>query len=113
MKAKLALERLGALAQETRLELFRRLVQQGPEGLAAGALAATLDIPSPTLSFHVRELERSGLVERRREGRSIVYAASYGAMQELLAYLYESCCQGAGCAPIARAITRFINKEKS
>jgi ArsR family transcriptional regulator, arsenate/arsenite/antimonite-responsive transcriptional repressor len=102
MEMTTALDRLGALAHETRLALFRRLVQQGPDGLAAGALAAGLGIPAPTLSFHVAQLERAGLVEGRRSGRSIVYAASYPAMQELLAYLYENCCQGAGCAPVTK-----------
>jgi DNA-binding transcriptional ArsR family regulator len=96
---KTALDRLGALAQETRLALFRRLVERGPEGLAAGALAEALGVPAPTLSFHVAQLERAGLVEGRREGRSIVYAARFSAMHELLAYLFENCCQGAGCAP--------------
>ncbi|MEZ5312432.1 MAG: metalloregulator ArsR/SmtB family transcription factor [Thermoanaerobaculia bacterium] len=95
----IALDRLSALAQETRLALFRRLVQEGPQGLAAGALAEALAIPAPTLSFHVAQLERAGLVTSRRNGRSIVYAPAFPAMQELLAYLYENCCQGSGCAP--------------
>ena len=94
-----ALERLGALAQETRLALFRRLVQQGPAGLAAGEIAAALAVPAPTLSFHLAQLERAGLVLSRREGRSIRYAASFGAMEELLAYLYENCCQAGACCP--------------
>ena len=75
MEATTALDRLGALAQETRLALFRRLVQQGPEGLAAGEIAAALTVPAPTLSFHLAQLERAGLVLSRREGRSIRYAA--------------------------------------
>lgn len=110
MELSLALERLGALAQETRLALFRRLVQQGSEGLPAGALAAALQVPAPTLSFHVAQLERSGLVTSQRSGRSIVYSPSFPAMQELLSYLYENCCQGSGCAPRPRKSTR---KEKS
>lgn len=106
MEMSLALERLGALAQETRLALFRRLVQQGPEGLAAGALAEALKVPAPTLSFHVAQLERAGLVSSRRSGRSIVYAPSFAAMQQLLSYLYENCCQGSGCAPRQKKTTR-------
>ncbi len=99
MEAITALGRLGALAQETRLALFRRLVQQGPAGLAAGEIGAALAVPAPTLSFHLAQLERAGLVLSRREGRSIRYAAQYGAMEELLAYLYENCCQGGTCCP--------------
>ncbi len=99
MESTTALERLGALAQETRLALFRRLIQQGPEGLAAGEIATALTVPAPTLSFHLAQLERSGLVTSQRAGRSIRYAASYGAMEELLAYLYENCCQAGACCP--------------
>lgn len=94
-----ALERLSALSQETRLSIFRRLVEEGPTGLAAGALAEAVAIPAPTLSFHVAQLERAGLVKGERYGRSIVYTPIFGAMQELVAYLYENCCQGSGCAP--------------
>jgi ArsR family transcriptional regulator len=103
MEITTALDRLGALAQETRLALFRSLVKQGPEGLAAGALAERLDISPPNLSFHIAALERAGLVTGTKSGRSVVYAANYAAMNELLAYLYENCCAGAGCAPKARA----------
>ena len=99
MEAKSALERLGALAQETRLALFRKLVQQGPEGLAAGEIGEALAVPAPTLSFHLAQLERAGLVTSRRDGRSIRYAAHFGAMEELLAYLYENCCQAGICCP--------------
>lgn len=102
----LALERLGALAQETRLSLFRRLVQEGPEGLPAGALAEALDVPGPTLSFHIAQLERAGLVSSRRSGRSIAYAPRFAAIEELLSYLYENCCQGSGCAPRRKTTTR-------
>lgn len=99
MEIQAALGRLSALAQETRLALFRRLVRQGPEGLAAGAIAAALGVPAPTLSFHLAALERAGLVASRREGRSIVYSASYDAMAELLGYLFENCCADGACAP--------------
>jgi DNA-binding transcriptional ArsR family regulator len=90
------------LAQETRLELFRRLVRRGPEGLAAGEIAEALEIPKPTLSFHLAALERAVLVGSTREGRSIVYAADYGAIAELVGFLYENCCgEGSGCLPSA------------
>jgi len=101
MESKEAIDRLAALAQETRLELFRRLVRRGPQGLAAGALAEALGVPAPTLSFHLAALERVGLIAARREGRSIVYSASYGAMEELVAYLLENCCADGACAPAA------------
>jgi ArsR family transcriptional regulator, arsenate/arsenite/antimonite-responsive transcriptional repressor len=92
---------LGALAQESRLQVFRLLVQRGPDGLAAGAIAETMDMPPNTLSFHLSQLSHAGLVTSRREGRSIVYSADYAAMQALMAFLMENCCQGKGCEPAA------------
>jgi DNA-binding transcriptional ArsR family regulator len=106
-----ALACLGALAQETRLALFRRLVRRGPQGLAAGALAEALAVPAPTLSFHLATLEHAGLVAARREGRSIVYSASYRAMEELLGYLLANCCAEGACAPPVRSAPR-AQKEK-
>jgi ArsR family transcriptional regulator len=100
METWLAAERLAALAHETRLEIFRRLVQRGPEGLAAGELAAALEIAPPTLSFHLAHLSRAGLVAARRAGRSIVYSADYAAMRELVGYLFENCCGEGDCAPV-------------
>ena len=85
---------LSALAQETRLKVFRLLVAAGPDGLAAGAVARRLKLPPATLSFHLSRLERAGLVAARRAGRSIVYAAHFPAMQALIAALTESCCGG-------------------
>ncbi len=98
-----AIEALGALAQETRLEIFRALVQaHSPNaeeaGLPAGGLAAQLGVAAPTLSFHLKELTRAGLVSARRDGRSIIYTANLGRMRALADYLLEDCCQGA-CAP--------------
>lgn len=93
-----ALDALGALAQESRLQVFRLLVQRGPQGLPAGKIAERLGIPPATLSFHLGQLGRSGLVASRRDGRSIIYAADYPGMDRLLAFLYENCCQE-GCAP--------------
>jgi len=101
MQAEIAVGALGALAQEHRLALFRLLVQAGPAGMAAGAIAAALDIPNSSLSFHLAQLRGAGLVEQRREGRSLIYNADYAAMDRLVAYLMENCCGGATCAPAA------------
>lgn len=89
-----ALAVLGALAHETRLDAFRMLVRAGGEGLAAGALAEALDIPAATLSFHLKELKSAGVVECRREGRSLIYAPSFPTMSALLAFLTRNCCEG-------------------
>ena len=85
---------MAALAQETRLAIFRLLVRSGPTGASAGAIADALSIPAPTLSFHLKELERSGLIGQRRESRSLFYAARYDGMRDLLAFLMEDCCAG-------------------
>lgn len=91
---------LGALAQEHRLAAFRLLVQAGPDGLAAGALAEALGIPASSLSFHLAQLSNAGLVSQRRVSRSIIYAADYAAMNGLLSYLTENCCAGGSCAAL-------------
>lgn len=96
---------LAALAQVTRLEAFRLLVQAGPEGLAAGELARRLDISPPALSFHLRGLAHAGLVRSRQEGTFIYYSADYDTMQSLVGFLTENCCGGSSCAP-ARAPAR-------
>ena len=103
---------LTALAQESRLAVYRLLVRQGPEGLPAGRIAETVGIASPTLSFHLTQLSHAGLVRSRRLGRQIVYAADYGRMQALLRYLTENCCAAAeGCAP--RVPERKTRERKS
>lgn len=89
-----AIAALAALAQETRLDIFRLLVQTGPDGMPAGQIGERLDLPSATLSFHLNQLRHAGLVSFRREGRSLIYAAEYTAMNALLGYLTENCCQG-------------------
>ena len=96
---------LGALAQETRLDIFRLLVQKGPEGMPAGDIGARLGQPSPTMSFHLNQLRFAGLVSSRRESRSIIYTANFKAMSDLLGYLTENCCGGRPelCAPIAES----------
>ncbi len=94
MESTEALVSLAALAQETRLAVFRRLVRAGPQGESAGQIAEALGTPAPTLSFHLKELERAGLIVQHRESRSIIYAARFEGMRELLAYLMEDCCAG-------------------
>ncbi|MBM3648388.1 MAG: winged helix-turn-helix transcriptional regulator [Alphaproteobacteria bacterium] len=93
-----AVAALGALAQANRLEVFRLLVQTGPEGLAAGDIAERLNISPPTLSFHLAHLRQAGLLQMRRDGRSLIYSADYDGMNALMAFLTENCCVGAGCA---------------
>ena len=89
-----AIAALAALAQDTRLDVFRLLVQAGTEGLPAGHIGERLGLASATLSFHLNQLRHAGLVTFRRESRSLIYAAAYDAMNSLLAYLTENCCQG-------------------
>lgn len=92
---------LGALAHETRLALFRLLVQAGAQGMAAGAIAEVLALPNSSLSFHLAHLSRAGLISQTRHSRSLIYTANYPAMNALLGYLTENCCGGATCAPAA------------
>src|ERR1700681_1129862 len=94
-----AVAALAALAQDNRLDVFRLLVQAGPEGMAAGQVAATLGLAPNTLTFHFDRLRQSGLVTVRRDGRSMIYAARYETMNSLLGFLTENCCQGVPCAP--------------
>lgn len=89
-----AITALAALAHESRLDVFRLLVQAGADGMAAGQIGERLGLPSATLSFHLAHLKQSRLVKCRRESRSLIYSADYAAMTDLLAYLTENCCQG-------------------
>jgi DNA-binding transcriptional ArsR family regulator len=100
-----ALEALAALAQETRLKVYRLLVEAGPEGLSAGRIGQELDLPPATLSFHLAHLTRAGLAKGRQEGRFIIYAADFQNMNALIGYLTENCCGGQSCAPAAKSIT--------
>ncbi len=95
MEVTTAVEQLAALAQETRLEVFRLLVRAGHGWLPAGEIGRTIDLPLPTLSFHLRHLREAGLVASCREGRSIIYTANYDAMNALVGFLGENCCLGA------------------
>lgn len=96
-----AIAALGALAQETRLDMFRLLVQAGAEGLPAGHIGEKLGLPSATLAFHLKELKNARLATCTRNGRSLIYAAAYPTMNALLSYLTENCCQG---SPAARRL---------
>ena len=99
MKIATASERLAALGNETRLAVFRLLIQSGSEGISAGAICEKLRILAPTLSFHLGHLSGVGLIRGRKKSRFIFYAADYAAMDDLLAYLTDNCCQGAQCLP--------------
>jgi ArsR family transcriptional regulator, arsenate/arsenite/antimonite-responsive transcriptional repressor len=93
-----AISALAALAQESRLDIFRLLVQAGPEGLPPGKIGDRLGLPPATLSFHLNQLRQAGLITFRRDGRSLIYSAAYGAMNGLLGFLTENCCQGDSAA---------------
>jgi DNA-binding transcriptional ArsR family regulator len=101
---------LAALAQDNRLDVFRLLVQTGPEGMPAGAVAEALDLAPNTLTFHFDRLRTAGLVTVRREGRSMIYAAQFETMNALLGFLTENCCGGAPCTPLANANLRKRSK---
>ncbi len=101
--AALAVRALSALAQEHRLAVFRLLVQAGPDGLPAGALADALALPASSMSFHLAQLANAGLVTQKRQSRSIIYAADFATMNGLMAYLTENCCQGEDCGSVGAA----------
>jgi DNA-binding transcriptional ArsR family regulator len=101
-----ALAAFAALAQEHRLGIVRRLVRAGPDGLAAGLVAESVACSRNTVSFHLKELERAGLIRSRRESRSIIYNAAYPVLSELIQFLMRDCCEGHPeiCAPAATAL---------
>jgi ArsR family transcriptional regulator len=105
MKTSQAIDALSALAQESRLAIYRVLVETGPEGLAAGAIADKLRIPAATLSFHLAHLTRAGLVTQAQAGRFVIYAADFANMNELVGFLTENCCAGKSCAPVSSKTT--------
>jgi ArsR family transcriptional regulator len=108
-----AVAALGALAQDSRLDVFRLLVRTGPEGLSAGDIAERLKIASPTLSFHLAQLRQAGLVTMKRDGRSLIYSADYDGMNGLMAFLTENCCAGAGCAvPVCAPSKKIVTRRK-
>ena len=101
MEKKDAVAALAALAQDNRLDVYRLLVQSGPEGMTAGAIAEALDLAPNTLTFHFDRLRMAGLATVRREGRSMIYAARFETMNALVGFLTENCCGGVSCAPAA------------
>jgi DNA-binding transcriptional ArsR family regulator len=113
MKSSEVVAALGALAQESRLGVYHLLVKRGPEGYTPGELAAKLEIPAPTLSFHLKELQRVGLVQARREGRNLYYTADFTQMRGLVAYLTENCCSlsDQACDTDCKPVTVSRRKE--
>jgi len=114
MESEIAIKRLSSIAQEARLELFRLLVKAGPEGMAAGDIARKLDIPANTLSAQLLVLSNAGLVQARRDGRSIIYAMKFEAVRELLVFIMEDCCGGRAevCAPLVSLAQRACCEPK-
>lgn len=108
-----AISALGALAQEHRLAVFRMLVQAGENGLPAGEIAEALGVPNSSLSFHLAQLHRSGLIKQERRHRSLIYSANYAVMNALVAYLMENCCAGADCSSDAALQQQATPKRKS
>ncbi len=111
MEKKTALAALAGLSQESRLDIFRLLVEKGPEGMPAGAIAECLGMPNATLSFHLKELSYAGLLNGRQAGRYIYYAANFATMNGLIDYLTESCCKSASC--VAGCIPSPQRKKKA
>ncbi len=111
------IEALGALAHEHRLAIYRRLVEQGPQGLPAGAIGEGIGLVPSSLTFHLQALQRAGLILQRREGRQLIYSADFDAMKDLVGYLTENCCAGndqacaTGCKPVATA-AKLHNKPR-
>ena len=101
MKSLEVVDSLAALAQESRLALFRLLVKRGPEGYTPSQLTEKLSVPGPTLSFHLKELQRAGLIEARRDGRFLFYSPNFSRMNELIGFLTDNCCSLADkdCGP--------------
>jgi ArsR family transcriptional regulator, arsenate/arsenite/antimonite-responsive transcriptional repressor len=101
VESSIAVQALGALAQDSRLQVYRLLVQAGPEGIAASDIAERLKVPANTLSFHLKTLSHADLVHSRQDGRFIYYSANYERMNALVGFLTENCCGGRSCLPSA------------
>lgn len=117
MKQKDAVITLRALAQESRLAIYRLLVKRGPEGFMPGDIAEKLDVPAPTLSFHLKELQRAGLIQVRREGRCLFFSPDFEHMNDLIGFLNENCCVladkdcGPACSPPAAEVVQPKRKQ--
>ncbi|MEO7432662.1 MAG: metalloregulator ArsR/SmtB family transcription factor [Dokdonella sp.] len=114
MEIEAALAALSALSQRTRLDVFRYLVEAGPAGSAVGAIAESVGVPAPTLSFHLKELSHADLVTSRQEGRFIRYTANFARMNGLVGYLTENCCRGqpALCVPVCAPKRSATHRRK-
>jgi ArsR family transcriptional regulator, arsenate/arsenite/antimonite-responsive transcriptional repressor len=112
MESSSAVVALSALAQENRLDVFRLLVQTGPDGMAAGDVAERLEIPPATLSFHLAQLRQAGLLSMRRDGRSLIYSANYDGMNALMAFLTENCCRGAAPCAVPASVKAKAPRRK-
>lgn len=105
-----AVTALTALAQETRLEIFRFLVRRSPDGAAAGEIGQQLGLPGATLSHHLNTLRQAGLIRQARDGRSLIYAPDFGHMNAVLGFLMDDCCAGK-CAPVATVAIKDIRRQ--
>jgi ArsR family transcriptional regulator, arsenate/arsenite/antimonite-responsive transcriptional repressor len=114
MKASAVIEALGALAHEHRLSIYKLLVERGPEGLAAGHIGTKLKLVPSSLTFHLQNLQRAGLISQRRESRQLIYSADYDAMNGVVGYLTENCCVGSSeCAPTCKPARSSAPKRKA
>lgn len=115
MKTAEVIAALAALAHEHRLAIYRALVERGPDGLAAGEIADHVGLVPSSLTFHLQQLARAGLIAQRREGRQLIYATNFSAMDELIGYLTENCCEGSAvCQPnCAPSVTKKLRTAKS
>lgn len=115
MNDSLAVRAFGALAQDTRLAVYRRLVEAGPAGLPAGAIAEALDVPAPTLSFHLAQLRGAGLITQRRDSRSLIYAVDVALMNTLIGFLSDRCCGGQPelCLPTPKSAPHARSRRKA
>jgi ArsR family transcriptional regulator len=118
MKSVDVVNALGALAQESRLAIYRLLVRRGPDGFTPGELTEKLDLPGPTLSFHLKELQHTQLIESRRDGRFLYYSANFTQMHELVAFLTENCCSLSNtecdsvCMPVKKSMNNVSSQRK-
>jgi len=112
METSQVIDALAALAQSSRLAIYRLLVERGPEGLPAGAIAEKLDLPAATLSFHLAHLSRASLVQGRQDGRFVIYSANFQSMNALVGFLTDNCCAGASCVPVACEVPSLSTRKE-